>query len=242
MANLIVEIGNTALKAALAEGMVLGKTFRYQGERKIEYILSLVEKEKPEFLTIASVYPISSQEEDFLRAHFPSVLILDGNHGSPAEYYNLPSYLTYDRGASIVAARHLFKGKPCTLIDLGTTLTVDFIDSEGNYAGGNISLGCRTRFKALNRYTKSLPLVETPEKIEEYGKSIQSSIESGIISGIVFEIGSYIERYPDNMVLFTGGDANYFVKQLKKSIFVVCNLVLIGLAIVTDEYVERNLQ
>lgn len=242
MANLIVEIGNTALKAALADGMVLGKTFRYQGERKIEYIISLVEKEKPEFITIASVYPVSSQEEDYLRSHCPSVLILDGNHGSPAEYYNLPSYLTYDRGASIVAARHLFKGKSCTLIDLGTTLTFDFIDSEGKYIGGNISLGCRTRFKALNRYTKSLPLVETPENIEEYGRSIQSSIESGIISGIVFEISSYIERYPDNMVLFTGGDANYFVKQLKKSIFVVCNLVLIGLAIVTDEYVKRNLQ
>ena len=242
MANLIVEIGNTALKAALAEGVVLGKTFRYQGERKIDFIVSLIEREKPENLTVASVYPISSGEEETLRSHCQSLFVLDGNHDSPASYYNLPPYLTYDRGASIVAARHLFKGKSCTLIDLGTTLTVDFIDKEGTYLGGNISLGCRTRFKALNRYTKSLPLVETPESVEEYGKSIQTSIESGIISGIVFEIGSYIERYPDNMVLFTGGDANYFVKRLKKSIFVVCNLVLIGLAIVTDEYVKRNLQ
>ena len=41
MANLVIEIGNTALKAAWAEGKTLGKTFRYQGEKFMEYILSL---------------------------------------------------------------------------------------------------------------------------------------------------------------------------------------------------------
>ena len=46
MANLIVDIGNTALKAAWADGITLGKTFRYQGERMLDFILSLTEKEK----------------------------------------------------------------------------------------------------------------------------------------------------------------------------------------------------
>ena len=36
MANLLIEIGNTALKAAWSEGMTLGKTFRYQGEKVID--------------------------------------------------------------------------------------------------------------------------------------------------------------------------------------------------------------
>ena len=44
MQNLLIETGNTALKAALSEGMTLGKTFRYQGEKKTEFIISLVEK------------------------------------------------------------------------------------------------------------------------------------------------------------------------------------------------------
>ena len=55
MANLLVITGNTALKAAWSDGTVLGKTFRYQGEKMLDYLLSLVEKEKPEVLTIASV-------------------------------------------------------------------------------------------------------------------------------------------------------------------------------------------
>ena len=44
--NLIVEIGNTALKAAWTEDKTLGKTFRYQGERKMDFIASITEKEK----------------------------------------------------------------------------------------------------------------------------------------------------------------------------------------------------
>ena len=45
MANLLIEIGNTALKAAWAEGMTLGKTYRFQGEKVMEFILSITEKE-----------------------------------------------------------------------------------------------------------------------------------------------------------------------------------------------------
>ena len=35
MANLLIDIGNTTLKASWADGMTLGKTFRYQGEKKL---------------------------------------------------------------------------------------------------------------------------------------------------------------------------------------------------------------
>ena len=111
-------------------------------------------------------------------------------------------------------------------------MSIDFISKEGEYEGGNISVGCRTRFKALNRYTKNLPLVENPFEIEISGKNIQSSIASGVITGIMFEIEGYLGRYPENVAVFTGGDAIYFAKRMKNSIFVVCNLVLMGLALI----------
>ena len=55
MANLLVEIGNTALKAAWSDGMTLGKCFRYQGEKVLDFILSLTRREKPAVLVVASV-------------------------------------------------------------------------------------------------------------------------------------------------------------------------------------------
>lgn len=238
--NLIVEIGNTALKAAWTEDKTLGKTFRYQGERRMEFIASLTGKEKPGVMVVSSVSEISSADEKRLRGMCHKLVILDPAHPLVASQYGFPPYLSYDRAAALLAARYLFKEQCCTVVDFGTTLTVDYIDAEGRYEGGNISIGCRTRFKALNRYSRSLPLLDTPEEIQPLGNSLEGSIESGIISGIIFEIQSYIDRKPGNVVIFTGGDAIYFVKKMKNSIFVVCNLVLIGLALITDEYVREK--
>ena len=238
MANLLIEIGNTALKAAWSDGMTLGKTFRYQGEKTMEFILSLVKKEKPSVMVVSSVSCITPEEKDLLAAECGRLLILDSNHNEVKDRHFLPDYISYDRASSIIAARYLFHNRNCTVIDFGTTLTVDIIDNQGIYKGGNISLGCRTRFKALNRYSRSLPLVNTPGNPGLFGHSVQTSIEAGVVSGIQFEIEGYLEKNAGGVVIFTGGDANYFAKRMKKPIFVICNLVLMGLAIIADEYAK----
>ena len=241
MSNLLVEIGNTAVKAAWSEGTVLGKTFRYQGERVIDFITSLTLRQAPQAMAVVSVRPVTPEEQSALESACPNLLLLDTSHPDALAEYGFPSYLTSDRASSLVAARYLFKDKACTVFDLGTTLTVDFMDAAGNYLGGNISLGCRTRFKAVNRYSRALPLVNMPAGVSFPGDSLQGSIESGVVSGIKFEIDGYISSNPGNVLIFTGGDAIYFAQQMKKSIFVVCNLGLMGLAIITDEYVKKNI-
>ena len=238
MSNLLIEIGNTALKASWSDRMTLGKTFLYQGEKYMDFILSLTAREKPAVMVVCSAFPLSEQESECLRAECDKFLILDRNNRDLLLKNGLPSYLSYDRAASIAAARYLFKGRSCTIVDFGTTLTIDFISSDGTYSGGNISLGCRTRFKALQRYSKALPLVEIPQNPDQIGQSEVSSIESGVVSGILFEIEGYLNLHPENIVVFTGGDANYFAKRLKSSIFVICNLVLMGLALMADEYAQ----
>ena len=237
MANLLIDIGNTTLKASWAEGMTLGKTFRYQGEKKISFILSQTSKQKPEIMVISNIRSFSNQEVERLRGECGHLIILNDE---VLKERNLPSYLTPDRAASIIASRYLFKGKGCTIFDFGATLTIDKIDSEGNYLGGNISLGCRTRLKALNRYSKNLPLVDFDDDIPSLGNSVQTAIKSGVISGILFEINGYLFDNSENISVFTGGDANYFAKRMKNCIFAVCNLVLMGLALIAFEYDQRN--
>ena len=236
MANLIVDIGNTAVKAAWAEGMTLGRTFRYQGERIIEFILSLVERNRAEIIVLSNVRKISPMKISRLESFCDRLVTVDKDI---LEKYSLPSYVSPDRAASILAARYLFKGYSCTICDFGTMLTTDFIDERGNYAGGCISPGCMTRFKSIHRYSKQLPLLDMPEENDEKGLSISSSICSGVISGIIFEIQGHICQNSKNVTVFTGGDANYFAKRMKNSIFVVCNLVLMGLALIATE-INRN--
>ena len=238
MPNLLVEIGNTALKASWSQGMTLGKTFRYQGEKYMDFILSLTAKEKPEVLLVSSVFALAADDRERLSAECSNLLVLDPQNKDILLSYGLPAYISFDRAAAIIAARYLFKGMGCTIVDFGTTLTVDFTDTKGMYRGGNISLGCRTRFKALNRYSRSLPLIDTPSECGAVGLSEKESIESGVINGIVYEIEGYMALYPENVAVFTGGDAFYFAKRMKNSIFAVCNLVLMGLALMADEYVK----
>lgn len=241
MANLIIDIGNTALKAAWSEGMTLGKTFRYQGEKVTDFISGLISRIKPEIMVISTVRELAPAFWSKMEKECGRLVILDRDHTGEIMSRGLPSWLTPDRAAAVIASQYLFKGRGCTLFDFGTTLTVDFINADGSYAGGNISLGCRTRFKAISRYSKSLPLLDTPSETGKRGDSLKSSIEDGIISGIIFEIKGYVDEYPENIVVFTGGDAIYFAKRMKNSIFVVCNLVLMGLALIADEYVKNSL-
>lgn len=241
MRNLIIEIGNTALKATWSDGMTLGKTFRYQGEKILEFIVSILDNERPDVIVVSSAGDIPQKWESMLSGQCGKLVIMDSRHSSVSAAFSLPEWLSPDRVASVLASRFLFGGKPVTIFDFGTTLTIDFLDASGEYKGGLISPGCRTRFKSVNRYSKSLPLLDTPDDPPVYGHSVNSSIEAGIISGIMFEIQGHLDNNPDNIVVFTGGDANYFAKRLKNSIFVICNLVLMGLALIAKNFYESNL-
>ena len=236
MSVLLIEIGNTALKAACSEGKLFRKTMRYQGEKIIDYITGLLEKEKPDLLVMASVRDISDEDEACIRALCGNMVLIDRNHTAMLKAYGLPDYLTPDRGAALIAVRNLFKNENCLVFDFGTTISIDMISADGTYEGGNISPGCRTRFKALNRYSRNLPLVNMPKTVRNTGSSLISSIEAGVISGIMFEIDGYIASKPDSVVIFTGGDANFFAKHTSNSVFIVNNLVLMGLAAIAEDY------
>lgn len=239
MSNLLIEMGNTALKAVWAEGDTLGKTIRYQGEKTIEFIQHITEKEKPNVMVLASVRDISSQDEDVLKTLCRDLVLIDKKHPSILRAYGLPEYLSPDRAAGVIAVRKLFAGRECIVFDFGTILSIDFISEDGSYLGGNVSLGCRTRFKAINRYSKNLPLVNTPKELTSIGSTLVSSVEAGVMLGIKFEVDAYIASRPESVVIYTGGDANLFVRYTRNSAFVVNNLVLMGLAVISLNY-EKN--
>ncbi len=239
MANLLIDIGNTAVKAAWAEELILTKIIRYQGDKVKNFILSLVEQQRADIIVISSVYVISNSDKEIFQKLCNYLIILDNTNKELYKEYNLPSYLSPDRFVSIIASKHFFRDNSFTLIDFGNTLSIDVIGEKAEYVGGNISLGCKTRFKALNKYSKSLPLVNLGDDIPILANDLESSISAGVVNGIILEIEGYMRLYPNNSIIFTGGDANYFAKRMKKSIFVICNLVLMGLALIAKNNVKE---
>lgn len=229
--NLIIDIGNTLTKCIIIHNDDIINSIT-------------VEVLSPHFLTnLLQQYPQLSnailcsvrREEltdivDFLSTKLKTVI--NFNHRTPIPLRNLygtPETLGYDRMAAAIGAWHFFPRRDLMVIDCGTAITIDFISCNGEYLGGNISPGINTRFKALNVFTGKLPLGKINPDAPIIGKNTQEAIEAGVLNGIIAEIDSYINNNLNHTIILTGGDAIFFAKKLKNPIFVICNLVSLGL-------------
>ena len=238
MANLLIDIGNKVLKAVWADGITLGKIYRYQGEKNTRFILEMLEQERPSKVVVSSSYVLDKAFLNMIEKNCDNLTVIDPQRNTLNEEMKLPAHLGADRVAAVTASRFLFKGKKCCIYDFGTMITMDSLDASGNYVEGFISPGFISRLRSINRYSRNLPLVMAVDTELEEG-TLEYSIKEGVESGIMFEIQGRMAENPDCIAVFTGGDSIYFAKRIKNSIFVACNLVLMGLALIAGRN-EQN--
>ena len=147
--------------------------------------------------------------------------------------YKTPKTLGVDRIGLVSSAVYRYPNENVLVIDAGTCITYDYVNTKAQYFGGSISPGIIMRYKALNNFTAKLPMLdlEFPESL--IGISTNQSIHSGVIFGVLGEINAIINRYKDQneklTVVLTGGDANFLAKRLKNGIFANPNFLLEGL-------------
>lgn len=228
--NIVVDSGNTYSKIGWFSGDNL---IRYEMRLSFLELIQMIQHELPEYIIYSSV---NRSLNDFLEAldrDIP-VLNLSGETSVPVKKnYETPHTLGADRVAAACGASWMFPGKDILVIDMGTSITYDLVDSKMVFQGGLISPGVRMRFNALHTFTKRLPLFD-PEKDPGFiGKSTKLAIQSGVMNGTLAEIEGIIERYrheiPSLCVVICGGDVPFFESSLKPPIFAVPELVLIGL-------------
>jgi type III pantothenate kinase len=229
--HLVIDIGNTQIKAAVFEQntllkkeiiaykdwqISLKKVLKNFSEISILVVASVGKLEKSDFLTLDSglnVYFITRESK------FPF-----------NNLYASPSTLGIDRMILASGAVLQFPKKNRLVIDAGTCITYDFIDSNDNYLGGAISPGIRLRYESLHNYTAKLPLLKKEKPIEIVGNSTTQSIHSGVINGISFEIEGFINSVLDKndnfIIILTGGDAVFLAERLKNTIFANPNFLL----------------
>jgi len=239
MYNLLIDIGNSSVKIARSRGNVLEKVVRVDNDNIIGGIRSLSEEYPIDIVVISSVRDCD-EVYDFVESISRKIIRLSGLTDLPIRInYSTPQTLGPDRIAAAVAVNSMFPGEKSLIFDFGTAITIDIISENGEFLGGNISPGMDIRFKALNTYTGKLPLCENPLKINNIGQSTTEAIESGVVLGIMFEVEGYLQKYQDYKAVFTGGNSLYFADKLKNPIFVVFNLVLIGLAYIADYHANN---
>ena len=241
--NLIIEQGNTSTKVAIYGEGNLQASFVYKtfDKSKLKPLFDVYSLDKGIYSTVADV------DEDliaYLKERLSCFIYFDNDVRLPITIkYKTPHTLGKDRIAAVVGAYYLQPNRNILIIDAGTCITYELLEASGSYLGGNISPGMTTRFKALNDYTKKLPLVNEREEVPCWGTCTEDAIRAGVVNGIVFEMDGYIDKakelYSDVLVFLTGGHSFYFESRLKNSIFADINLVLTGLNRILEYNVEN---
>ncbi len=244
MRYFVADRGNSRLKVAI-----------YQGHNRLFYdayssfascpLGELVER----FGTIdAAIVSSSGEATEAFVAELKELLngpVVDMDHTTPLPIKNLygtPQTLGLDRLIVAAAAVEKFPQRDIIIFDLGTAMTIDNVTKDREFLGGGISPGLAMRFRALNHFTERLPLLSGSEIDSLYSNYSESRIPSstsealfyGVVRGIVNEIEGYLQQNCEKVPFFTGGDALFFEKLIKMSIFVDSEASLLGLRAILE--------
>ena len=144
------------------------------------------------------------------------------------------STLGADRVANAIAAAEVHP-LPAIVIDCGSAVTVELIDTGRRFSGGAIAPGRRLMRLALARGTAQLPGVETLADAppNHPGRSTVEQIVCGVdrgAAGLVKELAAvFAAEFRPVSRLLTGGDAPFFAPELPEFTPVSADFTLRGL-------------
>ena len=237
MSTLCFDFGNTRLKGAWFEDGVFKQEFILPDDSEAT-MQSLIKKYQPQKTILSSVIDHNTAIENILAANSTFHKL---SHLTKLDFTSpvgKPETIGADRLALAAAAVHFYPRKNNLIIGLGSCITYNFINQYHQFLGGSISPGMEMRFKSMNQYTASLPLVQKDWNFPVIGYDTKTNLQSGVIAGITFEIGGcidfYSSRYSNFNVVLTGGDAGYFARRIKNKIFADLTFLFKGLYAISE--------
>jgi type III pantothenate kinase len=239
--NLVIDSGNSAAKVGIFDHEKLVEKMSFTA---MDQLQAFMERNDFENVIVSSVKADPDLVASWVLKAKNRFILRKGLHLPVTNLYKTPDTLGMDRLAGVCGAVQLFPSFNNLVIDAGTCITYDFVNSAANFLGGGISPGLKMRFQAVNTFTAKLPLVSPKAGVDLIGDSTEASIQSGVVNGILAELegimAHYREKFPDLKVILCGGDAGFFENQLKASIFAVPDLVLIGLNSILIHNVQHS--
>lgn len=146
--------------------------------------------------------------------------------------------LGMDRWLVILAAVQLAEGKACVVLDLGTAVTADLVDAQGEHQGGFICPGIPLMRRELQTHTRRIrydPHWASGERYEVPGRTTIEAVERGCLYMLKGFVRTQYELAQDMFaegceVFLTGGDAE-LVKHVVPGARIVPDMVFAGLAL-----------
>lgn len=257
---LLIDWGNTQLKAILLASLEphivnfneLPSVSLESPESLIEWLQIQARNMPLESILIASVrqdrqtFQLIKQLEPFSKKHFIAETSLF-SAGVRCAYQN-PSRLGIDRWLGVIAG--YTKDQVTAVIDIGSAITVDVVNSQGNHLGGHIVPGEQLMKSSLK---------QTGKVFAEDREIPKSDFQLGVTTTecVDFGIQQLMEGYLTNVILnlknsyqvgnwvFTGGGGLFWKQRLQSQKDIVTdensnflpNIVFKGLAI---DFLEKT--
>jgi type III pantothenate kinase len=245
--NLLLDVGNTAIKWACSTNGRLGTSGRFMhrtGNIGAQADAAWAGLQPADKVLIACV--AGREMEAALAAWFvahwqvkPDFLCATARACGVTNAYTNPETLGIDRWAAVVAAHNAYPGALC-VVDCGTAVTLDMVTAAGEHRGGLILPGIEIMQQMLLQNTAQLRLsakhpVATP---------LADTTAAGIYSGAVYLLVAGIERSVADMsaeqgvsidIVLTGGGAERILPLLQGKTQYAAHLVLSGIAMLAGE-------
>lgn len=248
--SLALDIGNTRVKLGVFDGAELVHQEIWP-QLSLPLLQKLAYNQNLEKIILSSVASVEEAVLEYLRSSFFTIELKTETALPFQNLYKTPQTLGKDRVAAAAGAFDRYPGQNCLIVDAGTCITLDVLDAEGRYWGGNISPGIAMRLKAMHHFTARLPLLVSDgfspsaaigEMADRIGDSTANAMKLGAGLGAMLEIEGFADccrqRFGSLQVILTGGDADFFVRNTKTKIFAHPELVLTGL----NKILQHNVQ
>ncbi|MDA8363708.1 MAG: type III pantothenate kinase [Gammaproteobacteria bacterium] len=244
--NLLVDLGNSRLKWALAQGAAWRSgTFAYGARMASDLDRAWSDLGRPRRVVAASVGGAERAQvlASWVRDRW--ALAVDFLEPSRSQLgvintYDEPSSLGADRWAALIAARKLFSGPAC-VVDCGTAVTLDALGADGTYLGGVILPGITLMRDCLCSGTAGIRCVDGRDD-SCLARNTADAVAAGTVYGLAGAVTRIAEEFrqvlgPDMRVVLGGGAADPVVARLAGHLTPLVqerDLVLKGLALVAE--------
>ena len=235
--TLLLDIGNTRVKAAVLEGGALRHlgSVAYRAEGVADALEALAPPSVGRAVAVVVAGPgVLGDLRSWAEARGVLVRQVTPSReaGGVRCAYPRPERLGADRWAAVVGARAV-TGQACLVVDAGSAITVDALDADGRHLGGFIIPGLALMAASLHRATGDLEAfsaASAPGRGAGFPTDTRPAIEEGALLAAVGLVREAADRMPVSPgILLTGGDAEALAGLIEGAT-VVPGLVLEGLA------------
>ena len=155
-----------------------------------------------------------------------------------------PKAVGADRIVDAAGAYYEYGG-PCLVVDYGTATTFDYVDANGNFEYGVITLGIETGAQAMWTQAAKLPEIEIKKPASILAKTTTTSMQAGLVYGYIGQSEYIIKEFKkalgvDMKVIATGGLGKIIYKNTDEVDIYDRNLTFKGLKYIYEKYTTEK--